>query len=82
VCVTGGEPLAQPACLDLLKALCDADYQVSLETSGACDIRLVDKRVMIIMDLKTPDSSEPASYTLALNADPLGALARTGGLER
>jgi 7-carboxy-7-deazaguanine synthase len=58
ICVTGGEPLAQPACLSLLKALCDAGYHVSLETSGACDIALVDKRVMVVMDLKTPDSQE------------------------
>lgn len=58
VCVTGGEPLAQPGCLSLLSQLCDAGYQVSLETSGARDIAGVDKRVMIVMDLKTPDSKE------------------------
>jgi 7-carboxy-7-deazaguanine synthase len=58
ICVTGGEPLAQPACLTLLQALCDDNYQVSLETSGAIDCSAVDPRVMIIMDLKTPDSLE------------------------
>lgn len=58
ICVTGGEPLAQPNCISLLTQLCDADYQVSLETSGARDIALIDKRVMIIMDIKTPGSGE------------------------
>jgi len=58
VCVTGGEPLAQPACLDLLKALCDAGYSVSLETSGALDIAAVDRRVARVLDLKTPGSGE------------------------
>lgn len=58
VCVTGGEPLAQKACLTLLSALCDAGYDVSLETSGALDIAPVDPRVSCIMDLKAPDSGE------------------------
>nr|WP_200769494.1 7-carboxy-7-deazaguanine synthase QueE [Fontimonas thermophila] len=58
VCVTGGEPLAQKACLGLLAMLCDAGYQVSLETSGALDISAVDPRVVRVMDLKTPDSGE------------------------
>jgi 7-carboxy-7-deazaguanine synthase len=58
VTVTGGEPLAQPACLTLLKYLCDAGYQVSLETSGALDIIRVDNRVTKVMDLKTPGSEE------------------------
>ncbi|MCC5015660.1 7-carboxy-7-deazaguanine synthase QueE [Legionella sp. 31fI33] len=58
VCVTGGEPLAQPGCIDLLRQLCDAGFNVSLETSGARDIAQVDKRVMVIMDLKTPGSGE------------------------
>jgi 7-carboxy-7-deazaguanine synthase len=58
VCVTGGEPLAQPACLELLVALCDAGYAVSLETSGALDIAAVDSRVMVVLDIKTPDSGE------------------------
>ena len=58
VCVTGGEPLAQPNCLPLLTALCDAGYQVSLETSGALDVSLVDRRVSKVVDLKTPDSGE------------------------
>lgn len=60
VCVTGGEPLAQPACHALLAALCDAGYQVSLETSGALDISAVDERVVVVMDLKTPASGEEA----------------------
>ncbi len=58
VCVTGGEPLAQPACHDLLAVLCDAGYQVSLETSGALDIAAVDRRVSVVLDLKTPASGE------------------------
>ncbi|MCH9756271.1 MAG: 7-carboxy-7-deazaguanine synthase QueE [Gammaproteobacteria bacterium] len=58
ICVTGGEPLAQVGCIPLLKKLCDKGYSVSLETSGARDISAVDKRVMIVMDLKTPDSKE------------------------
>ncbi len=58
VCVTGGEPLAQPGCIDLLKRLCDKGYHVSIETSGARSIAEVDNRVMVVMDLKTPDSGE------------------------
>ncbi len=58
VTVTGGEPLAQPACLPLLEYLCDAGYQVSLETSGALDISQVDHRVTRVMDIKTPGSGE------------------------
>ena len=58
VTVTGGEPLAQPACLDLLTALADADYHVSLETSGALSVSNVDPRVIKVMDLKTPGSGE------------------------
>ena len=58
VCVTGGEPLAQKECLPLLSALCDAGYDVSLETSGALDIAGVDPRVARIMDLKAPASGE------------------------
>jgi 7-carboxy-7-deazaguanine synthase len=58
VCVTGGEPLAQKACLPLLTALCEAGYSVSLETSGALDIAEVDQRVSCIVDLKAPDSGE------------------------
>lgn len=58
VCVTGGEPLAQRECLGLLTALCDAGYQVSLETSGAMPIEQVDSRVSRVMDLKTPGSGE------------------------
>jgi 7-carboxy-7-deazaguanine synthase len=60
VCVTGGEPLAQKACLALLSALCDAGLSVSLETSGALDISAVDRRVSRIMDLKAPGSGEVA----------------------
>ena len=58
VTVTGGEPLAQPNCLPLLELLCDAGYNVSLETSGAMPIEQVDERVSIVMDLKTPASKE------------------------
>ena len=58
VCVTGGEPLAQRACLDLLTALCDRGLSVSLETSGAMDVSTVDPRVSRIVDIKTPGSGE------------------------
>jgi len=58
VTVTGGEPLSQPLCLDLLKHLCDRDYIVSLETSGALDISKVDSRVIKVVDIKTPGSKE------------------------
>jgi len=62
VTVTGGEPLAQKECHVLLSALCDAGYSVSLETGGAIDIASVDKRVSVILDIKTPDSSEEKNY--------------------
>lgn len=58
VCVTGGEPLAQPNAIPLLKQLCDAGYEVSLETSGALDISKADPRVSRVLDLKTPGSKE------------------------
>jgi 7-carboxy-7-deazaguanine synthase len=60
VCVTGGEPLAQPSCLMLLTRLCDAGFEVSLETSGALDIGGVDPRVHRVIDVKTPGSREAA----------------------
>jgi len=60
VCVTGGEPLAQRRCPALLVRLCDAGYQVSLETSGALDVGGVDPRVVRVVDLKTPGSGESA----------------------
>jgi 7-carboxy-7-deazaguanine synthase len=58
VCVTGGEPLAQKRCSEFLKLLCDEGYLVSLETSGAIDLSLADRRVSRVMDLKTPGSGE------------------------
>lgn len=58
VTVTGGEPLAQKACFPLLQALCDNDYEVSLETSGALDMSTVDARVVKVLDIKTPGSKE------------------------
>jgi 7-carboxy-7-deazaguanine synthase len=60
VCVTGGEPLAQKRCLALLARLCDAGYEVSLETSGALDVGEVDARVRKVVDLKAPGSGEVA----------------------
>jgi 7-carboxy-7-deazaguanine synthase len=60
VCVTGGEPLAQPNCLKLLGRLCDQGFNVSLETSGALDISSVDPRVSRVIDVKTPGSQEAA----------------------
>jgi 7-carboxy-7-deazaguanine synthase len=58
VCVTGGEPLAQPGCLELLRCLCDAGLRVSLETSGAMSLAGVDPRVVRVVDVKTPASGE------------------------
>jgi 7-carboxy-7-deazaguanine synthase len=64
VCITGGEPLAQPNCLKLLKRLCDEGFEVSLETSGAMDVGAVDARVARVIDVKTPDSGEAARNRL------------------
>ena len=72
VCVTGGEPLAQKRCLVLLERLCDAGYEVSLETSGAIDVSAVDPRVSRVVDLKTPGSMEVARNLLS-NIPLLGA---------
>jgi 7-carboxy-7-deazaguanine synthase len=72
VCVTGGEPLAQKRCIALLAALCDAGYEVSLETSGALDVSAVDPRVSRVVDLKTPGSGEMARNLLG-NLPLLGA---------
>lgn len=58
VTVTGGEPLAQPSVLPLMRRLCDAGYNVSLETSGALDVSAVDARVSKVVDIKTPGSGE------------------------
>lgn len=58
VCVTGGEPLAQPECLALLDRLCEQGFEVSLETSGAMSIAGVNERVSRVVDIKTPDSGE------------------------
>ncbi|MEJ2106442.1 MAG: 7-carboxy-7-deazaguanine synthase QueE [Acidiferrobacteraceae bacterium] len=60
ITVTGGEPLAQTGCPDLLRRLCDHGYHVSLETSGALDIEGIDPRVNVVMDIKTPGSGEVA----------------------
>lgn len=65
VTVTGGEPLAQPACRELLKLLCDSGYDVSLETSGAIDVSAVDGRVCRVVDLKTPGSGEQRRNLMA-----------------
>jgi 7-carboxy-7-deazaguanine synthase len=62
--VTGGEPLAQPRCLELLETLCNAGFVVSLETSGAIDVTAVDPRVSRIVDIKTPGSGESARNRL------------------
>jgi 7-carboxy-7-deazaguanine synthase len=58
ITVTGGEPLAQESCHALLTSLCDLEYEVSLETSGAMDVSKVDSRVVKILDIKTPGSAE------------------------
>lgn len=72
VCVTGGEPLAQPACLELLDALVAAGYEVSLETSGALDVSGVNPQVVKVLDLKAPGSGEEARNLYA-NLDFLDA---------
>jgi 7-carboxy-7-deazaguanine synthase len=64
VCVTGGEPLAQKHCFELLARLCDAGFSVSLETSGAIDVTNVDARVARVIDIKTPGSAEVARNRL------------------
>ncbi len=64
VCVTGGEPLAQPGCLPLLRECCDRGLKVSLETSGALGLGGIDPRVTIVMDLKAPGSGEVARNRL------------------
>ncbi len=71
VCVTGGEPLAQRECLALLSALCDAGFEVSLETSGALDVAHVDTRVRKVVDLKCPASGE-SGRNLWSNLEHLG----------
>ena len=76
VTVTGGEPLAQRPCRELLARLCAAGYEVSLETSGALDIADIDARVSVVMDLKTPGSGEEsrnlyANLALLKNRDQL-----------
>ncbi len=58
VTVTGGEPLAQQSCWPLLARLCDAGYEVSLETGGAISLAAIDPRVVVVLDLKTPASGE------------------------
>jgi 7-carboxy-7-deazaguanine synthase len=70
VCVTGGEPLAQKQAPQLLQMLCDAGYTVSLETSGALPINVIDRRVMVVMDVKTPSSGE-SHRNLAANRNEL-----------
>jgi 7-carboxy-7-deazaguanine synthase len=72
VCVTGGEPLAQKRCLELLRRLCDEGLEVSLETSGALDVSQVDPRVSRVVDVKAPGSGESAR-NLWSNLDVLNA---------
>jgi len=69
VCVTGGEPLAQRACLTLLTRLCDQGFRVSLETSGARDVTDVEPRVVRVVDIKTPGSEESERNRLENLAD-------------
>ena len=73
VCVTGGEPLAQPNCVTLLHELCERGFRVSLETSGALSIAEVDPRVSRVVDVKTPGSGEE-SRNLYPQLQTLGAL--------
>ena len=76
ICVTGGEPMAQSNCLGLLDTLIEKGYKVSMETSGSIDISKVNKNVSIVMDLKTPSSTEQhqnryENITLLENKDQL-----------
>ena len=72
VCLTGGEPLLQPAALSLMKRLCDLGYEVSLETSGDLSCVEVDPRVLRVIDIKTPDSGEPNRFCFDnLQSDPV-----------
>ncbi|PCH60633.1 MAG: 7-carboxy-7-deazaguanine synthase QueE [Gammaproteobacteria bacterium] len=64
VTVSGGEPLAQRSCVDLLRLLCDKGYLVSLETSGAMDVSEVDERVVKVIDVKPPGSGESSKNRL------------------
>ena len=64
ICITGGEPLLQKEVLEFMTRLCDLGYKVSLETSGSKKIDLVDERVKIILDVKTPDSGEENTFLL------------------
>jgi len=70
VCVTGGEPMAQPKVLPFMKTLCDEGYVVSLETNGYYDTAEVDSRVIKVIDIKTPDSGEVSSFNFK-NIDAL-----------
>ena len=72
VTVTGGEPLAQVGCIDLIKQLLDKGFVVSLETSGALDVSKVDMRAVKVLDFKTPSSGE-LSKNLYQNIDFLTA---------
>jgi len=65
ITVTGGEPLAQPSCRELLSELADLSSEVSLETSGAMDISSIDQRIVTVMDLKTPVSGEESKNRYA-----------------
>lgn len=56
VLITGGEPLAQEGVHDLAGELCDGGYEVAIETGGSLDLSPLDRRVMVVMDLKCPGS--------------------------
>lgn len=58
ICLTGGEPLAQPNAIELMKRLLSEDYEISLETAGALTVENVPPAVSKVMDLKTPSSGE------------------------
>lgn len=64
VCITGGEPLAQPNTFALIKTLCDLGKTVSVETSGSFDISEMDPRAICILDIKTPASGEEKSFVM------------------
>jgi len=56
--LTGGEPLLQKGSIELMTQLCDKGFTVLIETSGALSIKNIDRRVKVILDIKTPGSKQ------------------------
>jgi 7-carboxy-7-deazaguanine synthase len=64
VLITGGEPLLQEGVHDLIGELCDRGFEVAVETGGSLDLAPLDRRVMVVMDLKCPGSGMGARNRL------------------